>query len=155
MENLCDPAAGKRPPLEIFQRLLITAPETLQIASPGSRVQRGRRRGDGQKEDWTVTMQLRNLISEMSWDEIVLLDKEQNDGKLLIRSSRDFILHSEYPRTSPQSSGMGQILPEAPHQFSLTLINNQSLRHQIAEQPLTVSNSEMDVACQGWRGDSK
>lgn len=36
MENLCDPAAGKRPPLEIFQRLLITAPKTLQIASPGS-----------------------------------------------------------------------------------------------------------------------
>ncbi len=80
---------------------------------------------------------------------------EQNDGKLLIRSSRDFILHSAYPRTAPQSSGMGWILPEAPHQFSLTLINNLTLRHQIAEQPLTVSNSEMDVACQGWRGDSK
>lgn len=50
---------------------------------------------------------------------------------------------------------MGWILPEAQHQFSLTLINNLTLRHQIAEQPLTVSNSEMDVACQGWRGDSK
>ncbi|KAL1256196.1 hypothetical protein QQF64_011741 [Cirrhinus molitorella] len=39
------------------------------------RAQRGRRRGDGQKEDWTVTMQHGNLISKMSWDEIVLLDK--------------------------------------------------------------------------------
>lgn len=84
-----------------------------------------------------------------------LLGAEQNDGKLLIRGGWDAILHSAYPRMSSQSFGMGRILPEATHQFSLTLINNPSLRHQIAEQPLTVSNSEMDVACQGWRRDSR
>lgn len=84
-----------------------------------------------------------------------LLGAEQNDGKLLIRRGWDAILHSAYPRMSSLSFGMGRILPEATHQFSLTLINNPSLRHQIAEQPLTVSNSEMDVACQGWRRDSR